>query len=680
MNKIDYKAELNPQQYEAVKNINGPQLVIAGAGSGKTRTLVYRVSYLVEQGVNPSSILLLTFTRKAAQEMIQRGSLILDKRCMNISGGTFHSFANLILRRYADLVGYTSSFSVIDRSDAEDIISITRAEMGLNKRDRDFPKKGTILNIISKSENTLRDYTSIIEEEYPQYECETEIIAKISKQYFEYKQKNNVMDYDDLLTKLLQLLKENEQVREHLSDAYKYIMVDEYQDSNRLQSQISCLLACRHGNLMVVGDDAQSIYSFRGANFRNIMDFPKIFDNCKITRLEQNYRSTQHILNFTNAVIANAKEKFTKNLFSDITGGKKPFYITPFDAYEQSRFIAQKVEKMHKDGKKFSDMAILFRSSYHSNEIEMELKSRNIPYEKFGGIKFTESAHIKDLTSLLRIIHNHMDFISWARVLKWFEGVGEKTAINIASAITEGGADYEALLDDKLQKKKYAGDLQRLYDILIEISRSDKNAIKSINKIVEYYTPYFEDLYDDHWKRQNDLESIAELTEKYDNLETFITDITLDPPQTSKVDDDDEEDKLVLSTIHSSKGLEWDTVFIIGVNNGYLPSAQSMGTEESIEEERRLLYVAATRAEQTLYLSALLNGRDRNSGYGNGVATLTPSCFLDEVDEFEELTEFKNISQDKGKAKFHKLNKWQSKKTKSDSKYLDSVMDYFSNY
>jgi len=677
---IQYEDELNTQQYEAVSNTEGPQLVIAGAGSGKTRTLVFRVAYLVEQGISPASILLLTFTRKSSQEMMHRASQILDKRCMNVSGGTFHSFANQILRRYAKLVSYETNFAVVDRADAEDVISMIRAEMKLNTRERDFPKKGTLLNIISKSINTLSSYEDVIIDEYPQYECEAEVIAEVAKRYFTYKQKNNIMDYDDLLTKLLELLKNHEHVRKHLSDAYKYIMVDEYQDTNGIQSQISCLLASEHGNIMVVGDDAQSIYSFRGANFRNIMDFPKIFDDCKITRLEQNYRSTQTILNLTNEIIANAKEKFTKTLFSEITGGAKPCYITPFDTYEQAKFIAKKIESQHKAGTKLSEMAILFRSSYHSNELELEIKSRQIPYEKFGGIKFTETAHIKDIISILRVTFNHLDFISWVRVLKWFEGVGDKTAINIATAITEQGADYEGLIDKKFISKKYGNDLQKLFDILIDLKRADTDPIKQIKRIIEYYKPYFEDLYDDHWRRVVDLDSVTELAEKYDKLEPFLTDVTLDPPQSVVKNEEEDEDKLVLSTIHSSKGLEWDTVFIIGLNNGYMPSARSMDTIEAIEEERRLFYVAATRAENQLYISSLLNGKDRSMGYSDGTETLSPSMFIEEIEDFDELTTFKDLDTDKGKSKFHKLDPWQSEKVKTNKSYINNINDYFSNY
>ena len=677
---LQYEDELNAQQYEAVSNTDGPQLVIAGAGSGKTRTLVFRVAYLVEQGISPASILLLTFTRKSSQEMMHRASQVLDKRCMNVSGGTFHSFANQILRRYAKLISYKSNFSVVDRSDAEDVISLIRSDMKLNTRERDFPKKSTLLNIISKAINTLSSYEDVVIDEYPQYECEVEVIEEVAKRYFSYKQKNNIMDYDDLLTKLLELLKNHEHVRKHLSDAYKYIMVDEYQDTNGIQSQISCLLASEHGNIMVVGDDAQSIYSFRGANFRNIMDFPKIFDDCKITRLEQNYRSTQTILNLTNEIIAHAKEKFTKTLFSDITGGDKPTYITPFDTYEQAKFIAQEIEDRQKSGTKLSQMAVLFRSSYHSNELELEIKSRQIPYEKFGGIKFTETAHIKDIISILRITFNHMDFISWARVLKWFEGVGDKTAINIASNIVEKGEDYEGILDKKFTSKKYGSDLKDLHSLLISLKRSELDPIKQITRIVEYYKPYFEELYDDHWRRVVDLDSVVELAEKYDNLEPFLTDVTLDPPQSVIKNEEEEEEKLVLSTIHSSKGLEWDTVFVIGLNNGYMPSARSMDTLESIEEERRLFYVATTRAENHLHILSLQNGKDRSAGYGDGAVTLSPSMFIEEIEDFDELTSFKNLETEADKPKFHKVDKWHTETAKKNKSYINNINDYFSNY
>ncbi|MBU0547693.1 MAG: ATP-dependent helicase, partial [Candidatus Omnitrophica bacterium] len=397
MNKrIDYKNELNPAQLEAVESINGPYLVIAGAGSGKTRVLVHRVAYLVEQGVRPDQILLLTFTRRAAEEMLRRASLLLDERCKKISGGTFHSFANMILRKYAKLLEISNNFTILDQADAEDAINLVRAQLGYHKSEKRFPRKHAILEVISKSVNKSEDIADVLYDEYPQFMEFTEEIKKIRQEYNKYKRQKSLLDYDDLLVFLKNLLSKHEDVRASLSAKYKYIMVDEYQDTNKLQAHIVCLLAADHANIMVVGDDAQSIYSFRGANFKNIIDFPKIFKNTKIITLEENYRSTQPILNLTNAVISQAKEKFEKHLYTKKKEGNIPVFLDCADENSQSCYVADKILELREEGIALKDMAVLFRSGWHSNDLEIELASRNILFAKYGGQKFVEAAHIKD--------------------------------------------------------------------------------------------------------------------------------------------------------------------------------------------------------------------------------------------------------------------------------------------
>ena len=339
---IDFKNELNPPQYAAVTGFDGPHLVIAGAGSGKTRVLVHRVAALIEHGVDPRSILLLTFTRKAAKEMMNRAATILDERCLQISGGTFHSFCNIILRRYAAAIDYPNHFTIVDQGDAEDIVGIFRAKLNPQRRKR-FPKKGTILSILSKSINTSRTIKDIILDEYPQFEDEESEITRIGRSYKDYKKEHGVMDFDDLLTNTVVLLKEHPKIRQKLSNFYRYIMVDEYQDTNKIQAHIACLLASEHENLMVVGDDSQSIYSFRGAHFENIIDFPKLFPNSAITKLEQNYRSTQPILDFTNAIIENATKKYTKHLFSEIEGKQRPVVFGSNSLEAEAEFICHKI-------------------------------------------------------------------------------------------------------------------------------------------------------------------------------------------------------------------------------------------------------------------------------------------------------------------------------------------------
>jgi len=377
--KIKYEEELNEKQLEAVKTLEGPLLVIAGAGSGKTRTLIYRVARLVEEGIKPENILLLTFTRKASQEMLRRASLLLDKRCGKIAGGTFHSFGNIILRKYAKLLGFRNNFTILDRSDAEDVLNLLRTRLGYNKKKTRFPRKQTILKVISNAINKSTSIGDILSEEYPHFMDNLPEIEYMAKEYKIYKKEHSLMDYDDLLVYLKILLEQNEGVKEKLSEYYKYIMIDEYQDTNRLQAETGRLLAFRHNNIMAVGDDSQSIYSFRGANFRNIMDFPKIFPGAKIITIEENYRSTQPVLDLTNNIIKHAKEKYSKTLFTKNEGTGKPVFITAQNENYQSAFIVQRVLELREEGIPLNQIAVLFRSGWHSNELEIELAAGNIP-------------------------------------------------------------------------------------------------------------------------------------------------------------------------------------------------------------------------------------------------------------------------------------------------------------
>ncbi len=425
---IDYQKELNPSQLEAVRSTEGPYLVIAGAGSGKTRVLTYRVAHLVEKGVNPQEILLLTFTRKAAEEMLRRASLILDERCSRVSGGTFHSFASGILRKYAKLLDLSNSFTILDRSDSEDGINLIRTRLGFYKSEKRFPRKAALLDIISKSINKSQTIEKVINDGYPQFIEWLSQIQRIKSEYASYKRLKSLVDYDDLLVHLRELLTKYEDVRLTLARKYRYIMVDEYQDTNKLQAHIVCLLAAESGNVMVVGDDAQSIYSFRGANFKNIMDFPSIFKGTKIITLAQNYRSTQPILNLTNQIMHSAKEGFEKELYACKKGSSFPRYIETRDEQSQADYVASKILELREEGVELSDIAVLFRSGWHSNELEVELARRDIPFRKYGGQKFVEAAHIKDILSYARIVYNASDQVSWYRLLLLLPGVGPKTA------------------------------------------------------------------------------------------------------------------------------------------------------------------------------------------------------------------------------------------------------------
>ncbi len=640
--KINYKSELNPAQLDAVQSTLGPHLVIAGAGSGKTRVLVHRVAYLVEQGVKPEQVLLLTFTRRAADEMLRRATLLLDDRCSRVSGGTFHSFANSILRKYAKLVNLSNSFTILDESDAQDTVNLVRTQMGFHKSEKRFPRKKAILETISKSINKSQGLEEVIYDEYPHFMEFSDDIKKIRDGYVKYKQLKSLVDYDDLLVYLKQLLLTHEDVRVRLSRQYQYIMIDEYQDTNKLQAYIACLLASEHKNIMVVGDDAQSIYSFRGANFKNIIDFPKIFKDTRIITLEENYRSTQPILNLANALIRPAQEKFEKNLFTKKSGKVLPVFVDAQDDHAQSRFVADKILELREEGVELEDIAVLFRSGWHSNDLEVELASRNIPFVKYGGQKFVEAAHIKDMLSYLRIVYNHNDEVSWLRALLLLPGIGPKTAERIIAAIAKGN-DGEAKDEKLLQKTE---ELKKLFSLLKESDPEDFAPADLIEKFLEYYQPLLKEKYDDFHKRINDLNSLLGIASRYDSLEHFLADMALEPPERGLVEagrKDQDDSTLTLSTIHSAKGLEWHTVFLIYVAEGHLPSYLSLESEEDIEEERRLFYVAATRAKENLFLlKPHLDRSPRSFMDGGGHVFTQVSRFLEQGNILGKLVEIES--------------------------------------
>ncbi len=593
-------SELNSAQQMAVTTTEGPLLVIAGAGSGKTKTLVYRLANLVNQGVAPDSILLLTFTKKSAQEMLRRASTVLDHRCDQVSGGTFHSFANVVLRYYGAALGYEPGFTILDRSDADELLGMVRNEVGYAKMDKRFPKKSTIGSIISMAVNTDRSIRSVISSEYPQFLDYDADIQKIATAYQVKKSEMQVMDYDDLLVKLVQLLQQFPGIRSELQATYHYIMIDEYQDTNRVQADIIRYLANSRHNVMVVGDDAQSIYSFRGADFKNIMSFPDLFPNTQVITLEQNYRSTQPILNLTNSLISRARERFAKTLFTTRDGGDLPVYVEAADENAQSRFVAQKVLELRESGLTLNDIAVLVRSGWHSNDLEVELQARNIPFQKYGGFKFIESSHVKDVLSMVKLVQNASDMVSWSRVLQLFEGVGPKGAALIIANLPT--IRRLGVLPNPLIGKKYTENLVALLGL---IQQTDLTPGAILDLAVTFYLPFFKIKYDDHGKRLSDLESLRGIASRYQNLDQFLSEISLEPPDQTQIDsiagiNDDE--KLTISTIHSAKGLEWKAVFLISAVDGYIPSFQSLGDSSQLEEERRLLYVALTRAKDELYI------------------------------------------------------------------------------
>ena len=635
----DFEHQLNPAQRAAVEAVGGSYLVIAGAGTGKTRTLIYRVAHLVLEGVHPESILLLTFTRRAAQEMLRRAAGLLDERCQRVAGGTYHSFANITLRHHAEAIGYHKNFTIIDRGDAVDMIGILRTEGGYERKGRRFPRAETLLNLYSKEINTHRPLQRLVEADYPQFRDDIEQIAELRSRFAERKKKQNVMDYDDLLLNLRRLLKDHAEVRRKLSATFRYIMVDEYQDTNRLQAHIGALLASAHGNIMVVGDDAQSIYGFRGASFRNIIDFPKIFPKCRQIVLEQNYRSIQPILDLGNAILAKAREKYSKRLFTEIEGDQKPILLRTTDDYSQAEYICDRVLELREEGVPLQDIAVLCRAAWHTNTLELELGNRNIPFRKFGGIKFVEAAHIKDVSALLKLSSNPTDAAAWFRLLQFFDGIGPKTAQGLSERIAADGGRTELLVEPPVTGRKYAADLAGLKRLLEQLARPRQALSERLATALDEYRRWMPKKYDDVARRVRDLEALEVIAERYTELEVFLSDLAIDPPDFKRPEAalgaDSEDEWMTLSTIHSAKGLEWHTVFVVQMNMGRFPGYNSLQDVDEYEEERRLLYVAVTRAKSNLVLIKPEEQRGRG-GYFE-IAELSP--LVSEIEGLKDLVE-----------------------------------------
>jgi len=626
--RIQYETQLNAAQLEAVTTFEGPVLVIAGAGSGKTRTLTYRVARLVEEGVAPSSILLLTFTRKAARQMLQRAAGLLDHRCENVAGGTFHSFGNLILRKHCYALGFDSNFAILDRTDAEALISLLRKEISAGAQVRSLPRKHTLANIFSRAVNKMMAIEDLVYEDYPHLAAELEAINSIFYAYRQYKSQNNFFDFDDLLVYLLHLLKKHPDIRRRIASNYGYVMVDEYQDTNKIQAEILQLLTGTNNNIMAVGDDSQSIYAFRGANFRNSMRFPEIFPGTRTITLEENYRSVQPILNLTNIIIEQAKEKYSKKLFTKKCGGSTPVLIEARDENDQSLYIVNRINALCRQGVALNQIAVLFRAGYHSFDLEIELNREQIPFVKVGGFKFVESAHIKDVLAHLRVTYSPYDRISWYRILLLIEKIGPASAQKIFEHIMKTASGCAGLLSIKSKGAAHKG-LKRLQDLISSIGNHSMPLEKMGEAVIEYYLPILKAHYDDHPKRAKDLEQLLAIMERYPDLEQFLTDMALEPPNTSIGDtlasETPTEDCLVLSTIHSAKGLEWQTVFIIWALDGRFPSSHAMQKEEDLEEELRLMYVAATRARDNLIFIYPCDVYDRSLG----LVLNRPSRFID---------------------------------------------------
>ncbi len=632
---INYDQELNPEQRDVVMSHHTPLLVIAGAGSGKTRTLTYRVAYLIESGVPPSRILLVTFTNKAAKEMLHRVELLTRLTTRHLWGGTFHHIANRILRQHAPLLGYDHTFTILDQQDAKEVLASAIADLGFATTEKRFPQSDVIQNIISLSRNTQRTIDDIVNEKYPFFLELTGELQKVALLYQKRKKKNFLMDFDDLLINWLTLLNEHPTVCSHYAQKFQHILVDEYQDTNYLQAAIIDRLACEHQNLLVVGDDAQSIYSFRGAHFANIIEFPKRYPQVHIHTLETNYRSVPEILELANASIRNNLHQFQKNLRAVRGSGMRPVLIPFNDVLQQASFVAQRILELREEGRLLNEMAVLYRSHYHCMELQMELTRRGIPFEVRSGLRFFEQAHIKDLTGYLKIIVNPFDELAWKRIAKLLPKIGNVTAHKICTALFSSGAPLTSLGSDALlslipaPSKPHWRKLAATVRVLTtpELLQAPAEMIRVV--LHDLYEEHLRAIYSDYESRLEDLNQLMHFAEQFSSVESFLSELALlSSVAAEEVGGGGYEDERVrLSTIHQAKGLEWDIVFIIWLVEGRFPAAKSIGNAANEEEERRLFYVAVTRARDELYLGYPLW---EYSSYHSS-ALLKPSRFVQEI-------------------------------------------------
>ena len=613
--QINYAAELNEQQLAAVTAPPGPALVIAGAGSGKTRTLTYRVAFLLEQGIPADRILLLTFTNKAAKEMMRRVADLVGQEISELWGGTFHSVGNRILRQHAPRLGFGRDFTILDREDAEELISTCVTDVRIEADKKLFPKAKVLADIFSMAENTQKPLEEILRWQYDDFSPQAPQIKAVLGAYQKRKQTSNSMDFDDLLVLWLRLLQEHEEVRDQFQKRFQFILVDEYQDTNRLQSDVIDILAERHHNLMVVGDDAQSIYAWRGANYENIIRFPERYPKATTYKIEVNYRSTPEILQLANATISHNVRQFPKELTAAKKPGIKPILVPCEDSSQQASFVAQRVLELHEEGVDLSQMAVLYRAHFHAMEVQMELTRRGIPFTVTSGLRYFEQAHIKDVSAYLKLVVNPRDEISFKRLARMLPGIGPKAADKLwQSYLPQVPADTTGFsLAGALQgcaklapKKALLGWTQ----FAITISQVEDPKIKGvvhdmIRTVIEAgYEDYLKATYENYRTRLEDLQQFAVMGRQYTDLQDFLSQLALlTSAETEPQESNQSEDRLRLSTIHQAKGLEFDVVFVIMLCDGLFPSKRALDFPDGEEEERRLLYVAETRARNELYLS-----------------------------------------------------------------------------
>jgi len=607
---IDFQGSLNPEQFQVVTSAEGPCLVLAGAGSGKTRTLIYRLAYLLEKGVRPEEILLMTFTNKAAREMRDRAEMLLKYTPKGLWSGTFHHVGNRVLRMYAPEVGFKRDFGILDEDDSRDLIKACMKGQSAEVKQERFPKPSIVQAMISYAVNTNSGIEAVIEDKYPYFSKFSPDILKIKKLYEEKKKSSNTMDYDDLLVKWKWLLENAPAARERFTRQWRYIMVDEYQDTNQIQADIVDALASAHRNILVVGDDAQSIYSFRGACVENILTFPKRFNDARIFKLETNYRSTPEILELANDSLLNNKNQFHKQLKAINPSLERPALVEVKDLYSQAAFVAQRILELRDENVELREIAVLFRAHYQAAELEMELVKRGIPYIVRGGIRFFEQAHIKDVLSFLKIVVNPSDEISWIRALTLSPGIGPGYAVRIFEHFQRGSSDLIGFLRSDvsaiLPKKAQSGYMRFLKVMSAIAAGGEKLAPgEMMSSILDSgYETHILANFENAKDRIDDIRELINFSHDYRSLRDFLSDITLRESFRGEtiLDDKKEDEYLVLSTIHQAKGLEWDVIMMIGLAEGQFPHAKAMATDSEMEEERRLFYVAATRARKYLYL------------------------------------------------------------------------------
>ncbi|MFL6373609.1 MAG: ATP-dependent helicase [Pyrinomonadaceae bacterium] len=669
-----YKSELNEEQFRVVTAPPKAALVVAGAGSGKTRAITYRVAYLIEHGVSPQRILLATFTNRAAKEMLRRVEQLTGSQNVHRTwGGTFHRIANLILRRHAVSIGFSPNYSILDSEDARDFINVCIDEAAIDTKKRRFPKAEIIQSIISYANNTDQPIREVVMRQYPYFETLTPEIERVDLIYLSRKQERNVMDYDDLLMNWKRLLVEKREIAEMYADQFQHILVDEYQDTNKLQAEIIDLLAVKHRNVMVVGDDAQSIFAWRGAEFTNIYEFPKRYPEAELYKLETNYRSTPEILGLANTSIACNRKQFPKMLKAvKASRGSKPAMVPCQDVEQQSAFVAARILEFRDDGTKLEDMAVMYRSHYHSIELQLELTRRGIPYRVQSGVRFFEQAHIKDVVSYLRIVVNPRDELAWKRVLKMIPGIGNVTANRVyeelggrASLLGSGAASSDGENNDDLRAGMLALQSERLarlrssdswrnFVVLLETliqQENRNNPGKQIELVLTHaYEQYLRENYENADMRLEDLKGLAQYASRYNSTEDFLSELALISTErfnqpTPIVGEDvisggEEDELLTLTSVHQAKGLEWKSVFIIWAAEGKFPSPRSLKEIDSEEEERRLWYVALTRAKDELYLTYPLLMTD----YNRQTVLQKPSRFITECPA--ELYEIWNLEEE----------------------------------